>query len=130
MPYFGQEFLELAESRSSQAHQVEAAEARRLSKKLAGPLGLDVALKEHRIEAIVCATNDPAGEIDLQRGDADTRVCSSPAAVAGYPHLTVPMGRVGRLPVGLSFFGAAGSDARLLSFGHVFEGLSAGAFQA
>ena len=52
---------------------------------------------------------------------ADVRVCSTPAAVAGYPHLTVPMGFVDGLPIGLSFFGAAWRDADVLALGHAFE---------
>lgn len=130
MPYFAQEFLEMAEACHTPTHQEEAAKARRLSQMLAGPQGLDVPLRELRLDALICATNDPAGKMDLQRGDANTRVCSSPAAIAGYPHLTVPMGRVGRLPIGLSLIGQAGSDALLLSYGHAFEILRAGAFQA
>jgi len=130
MPYFAQEFLEMAESCHTPTHQEEAAEARRLSKILAGPQGIDIPLRELKLDAFICATNDPAGEWDLQRGDADTRVCSSPAAVAGYPHLTVPMGRVNKLPIGLSFIGTAGSDSRLLAYGHAFEILRTGVFQA
>ena len=120
----------MAESCHTPTHQEEAAEARRLSKILAGPQGIDIPLRELKLDAFICATNDPAGELDLQRGDADTRVCSSPAAVAGYPHLTVPMGRVHKLPVGLSFIGTAGSDSRLLAYGHAFEILRTGVFQA
>ena len=121
MPYFAQEFLEMAESCHTPTHQGEATEARWLSKMLAGPQGLDIPLRELKLDALICATNDPAVEMDLQRGDANTRVCSSPAAVAGYPHLTVPMGRIGKLPIGLSFIGAAGSDDSLLAYGHAFE---------
>jgi amidase len=59
--------------------------------------------------------------MDLATGDTHVRVASTPAAVAGYPHLTVPMGFIDGLPVGLSFMGAAWSVALLLALGHAFE---------
>ena len=70
---------------------------------------------------MICPTNDPVGRIDLAHGDTDERVASTPAAVAGYPHLTVPLGFVDGLPVGFSFMGTAHADTRVLALGHAFE---------
>lgn len=123
MPHFGQEFFERAERLGTPEAIAAGAEARRQASVLAGPQGIDAALKAHQLDALICPTNDPAGKTNLGKGDKDVRCCSTPAAVAGYPHLTVPMGFVGELPVGLSFFGAAWSDALLLSLGYGFEQL-------
>lgn len=119
MPHFGQELFEEAERRAGR--EDEAAEARRLARELAGPQGIGVALRAHRLDALICATNDPATPIRLDEGDRGGRTASTPAAVAGWPHLTVPMGTVQALPVGLSFLGEAWSEARLLALGDVFE---------
>lgn len=119
MPHFGQEFFEEAERRAGR--EGEAAEARRLARELAGPQGIGAALQAHRLDALICATNDPATPIRLNGGDLGGRTASTPAAVAGWPHLTVPMGAVEGLPVGLSFLGEAWSEARLLAWGDAFE---------
>jgi amidase len=119
MPHFGQELFEEAERRMGREN--EAAEARRLARELAGPQGIGAALQAHRLDALICATNDPATPIRLNGGDLGGRTASTPAAVAGWPHLTVPMGAVEGLPVGLSFLGEAWSDARLLALGDAFE---------
>ncbi|MCA1963594.1 MAG: amidase [Prosthecobacter sp.] len=121
MPYFGQEFFEEAERRGTAEAQAEATAARLDAAKLAGPEGLLAALKAHQLDALVCATNDPPGLIDLSRGDTSTRVASTPAAVAGYPHLTLPMGRVDGLPVGFSLIGAPWSEPLLLALGDALE---------
>lgn len=124
MPHFGQEFFEHAEKLGTPEIIVAGEEARRLSKKLAGPEGIDAVLKTHDLDALICPTNDPAGVIDLKKGDEDGRVASTPSAVAGYPHLTVPMGFVDGLPVGFSWMGTANNDARILALGHAFEQLT------
>lgn len=121
MPHFNQEFFIEAESRHTPEHLAKAVELRQLATRLAGPEGIDVALKKDRLDALICPTNDPAGRIDLGLGDANVRVFSTQAAVAGYPHLTVPMGVAEGLPVGLSFIGPAWSEARLLEMGYAFE---------
>lgn len=120
-PHFGQDFLELAEKLGTDDALAMAKEARAEARRLAGLEGIDAALREHQLDALICPTNDPIHKTDLANGDARVRVCSAPAAIAGYPHLTVPMGFVDDLPVGLSFFGAAWSDASLLALGHSFE---------
>lgn len=83
--------------------------------------GIDKLLADHRVVALVAPTSGPAWTVDLVNGDRSVGSSSTLPAVAGYPHLTVPMGQVGGLPVGLSFMGAAGSDAKLLSLGYAFE---------
>jgi amidase len=73
------------------------------------------------LDAIVAPTTGPAWLIDWVTGDHDTGGCSTPAAVAGYPHITVPAGLVDGLPVGMSFFGAAWSEPLLLRLAYGFE---------
>ncbi len=126
MPHFPQDIFEEAERRNTLKITTGAAEARALSRRLSGPEGIDAALATHRLDALICPTNDPAGIIDLKKGDTNTRVASTPAAVAGYPHLTLPMGRADGLPIGLSLVGAAWSEARLLAYAHAFEALNSG----
>lgn len=121
MPHFTQDIFEEAERHSTPEIIAEVVKARAISRLLAGPDGIDAALAAHLLDALICPTNDPAGVIDLKKGDANTRVACGPAAVAGYPHLTLPMGRADGLPIGLSFIGTAWSEARLLAYGHAFE---------
>ncbi len=124
MQHFGQEFFEQAEQLGTPEIIAAGQKARQLAKKLAGPEGIDAALKSHDLDALICPTNDPVGLINLEKGDSNERVASTPAAVAGYPHLTVPLGFVDGLPVGFSFIGTANSDARILALGHAFEQLT------
>ncbi len=121
MPHFGQEFFEQAEKLGTPEIIAAGQEARALAKKLAGPEGIDAALQSHDLDALICPTNDPVGLINLPKGDTNERVASTPAAVAGYPHLTVPLGFVDGLPIGFSFIGTAHVDARILALGHAFE---------
>ncbi len=123
MPHFGQEFFEQADTMGSAHDIATAAEARKAAKQLAGPEGIDAALKEHRLDALICPTNDPIHRTDFTKGDTNGRGCSTPAAVAGYPHLTVPMGFTDDLPLGLSFMGTAWSDEQMLAMGLAFEQL-------
>jgi amidase len=83
--------------------------------------GLDAAFGEHGLDAIVAPTNGPAWLIDFISGDHHPTSFSTPAAVAGYPHLTVPAGFVAGLPVGLSFVGPAWSEPQLLALGYAYE---------
>jgi amidase len=93
------------------------------SRSLSREQGIDGAMREHRLDAIVAPTAGPAGLSDLINGDprgAGWR--SSPlAAVAGYPHVTVPAGHVLGLPVGISFFGGAYQEGTLLNIAFAFE---------
>jgi amidase len=96
--------------------------ARAASFNAAGPNGIDRLLKQYRLVALVGPTMPPAWLIDAVNGDQSAGGgAGSLAAVAGYPHLTVPMGLVRGLPVGLSFIGPKWSEARLLSLGYAYE---------
>ncbi len=97
-------------------------EARATSLRLAGQEGIDAMLAKDHLDVLICPTMPPAWKIDAANGDQIGGAgAGSLAAVAGYPHLTVPMGAVMGLPVGLSFIGPAWSEARLLGFGFAFE---------
>ena len=90
------------------------------AKRLAGAEGIDALIAKDHLDALI-AWSGPTGIVDPVNG---TRVFGPPsglAAVAGYPHLTVPMGYVSGLPVGLSFMGPAWSEAKILSLGYAFE---------
>ncbi|WP_375416564.1 amidase [uncultured Hymenobacter sp.] len=120
MPFFQQEILEMAEKTDGLSSAKYRAA---VQKTVAGARkALDGALQKNQLAAIVGITTGPAGCIDLVNGDYGTGVdFSSPAAMAGYPHLTVPMGQVYGLPVGLSFVGPAYGEARLLALGYGYE---------
>ncbi|WP_340646824.1 amidase [Phenylobacterium sp.] len=91
------------------------------AKRLAGPEGVDRLLADAKVEVLVAQSGGPASVVDRVNGSKWMGSPSSLPAVAGYPHLTVPMGYVEGLPVGLSFIGTAWSEARLLSLGYAFE---------
>jgi amidase len=96
--------------------------ARATSFKAAGPNGIDKLLKDNRVVALVGPTMPPAWKIDAVNGDQSSGGgAGSLAAVAGYPHLTVPMGLVKGLPVGLSFIGPKWSESLLLTLGYAYE---------
>jgi amidase len=88
---------------------------------MAGPEGIDRLLAEHNVTALIAPTAGPAWLIDLENGDSHGPSCTTLPAVSGYPHLTLPMGKVEGLPVGLSFIGTAWSEGNLLRLGHGFE---------
>lgn len=120
MPVFGQDLLVRSQASPSLASpKYRAALAR--CRKLARTQGIDAAVKRHRVAAFVGLTSQPAWVVDPVNGDVTRGGCTALPAVAGYPHLTVPAGFAARLPVGISFFGPAFSDARLLGIGHAFE---------
>jgi len=83
--------------------------------------GIDSAMDKHNLDALIAPTGTPAWMTDLANGDNSGMSCATPAAVAGYPHLTVPAGFVLGLPVGLSFFGRPWSEGELLRLGYAFE---------
>jgi amidase len=118
---FGQETFEQAEATKG-LDDPDYIAARALSYQLAGPGGIDRMLKKHDVVALVGPTMPPAWPIDAVNGDQISGGgAGSLAAVAGYPHLTVPMGTVKGLPVGLSFIGAKWSDGLILSLGYDYE---------
>ena len=78
-------------------------------------------MAKHRLDAIVAPTGNPAWPTDLVNGDHFTGSSSTPAAVAGYPSVSVPMGYAWGLPVNLSFFGRAWSEPTLIRLAYAFE---------
>lgn len=120
MPFFQQEILELAEGKGD-LQSGEYLEALDRSLKGAREEGIDRVMDEHQLDAIVAPTGGPAWVTDLVLGDRHGGGSSSPAARAGYPNVTVPMGVVHGLPVGLSFFGRAWSEPALLGLAYAYE---------
>jgi amidase len=121
MPLFGQELFERAE-KSKGLDDPAYKKARQVSFTAAGPNGIDKLLKDNNVVALVGPTAGPAWKIDVALGDQFSEGgAGSLAAVAGYPHLTVPMGLVKGLPVGLSFMGPKWSEALLLNLGYAYE---------
>lgn len=121
MGLFGQDIFEKAQATAGLADPAYI-KARDTSLRLAGAEGIDRMLAEARVDVLVAPTAAPAWFIDPVNADQSPGGgAGSLAAVAGYPHLTVPMGGVRGLPVGLSFIGPAWSDARLLALGFAFE---------
>jgi amidase len=82
---------------------------------------IDGLLQEHKLDALIAPTRAPAWSIDKINGDPDTGGTSTYAAIAGYPHISVPMGFVHHLPVGLSFLGTAFAEVELIRIAHVYE---------
>jgi amidase len=120
MPWFGQELFERAEAKGG-LDSKEYLEALATCARYAKAEGIDAVLAEHRLDALVAPTGGPAWLTDFINGDHYGGSFSTPAAVAGYPHLTVPAGFVHGLPVGLSFVGPAFSEPLLIGLGHAFE---------
>jgi amidase len=120
MPWFDQEIFEEAEKKGDLNEQ-EYLDALKESKRLAGKDGIDAALKEHNLDAIFAPTNGPAWTIDWVNGDHFGGGTSSPAAISGYPNITVPAGNIHGLPVGISFFAEAWSEPKLLKIAYAFE---------
>jgi amidase len=119
-PLFAQEIFE-ASAKAPALTDPAYIRAREEIRRLTGPEGLDKLLVDNRLDALIAPTTSPAWRIDVVIGDQFQRSASGLAAMAGYPHLTVPMAQVDHLPVGLSFIGPAWSEARLLGFGYAFE---------
>ena len=121
MALFGQETFEQAQKTKGLSDPAYL-KARRVSFAAAGPNGIDKMIRTHRLDALVGPTMPAAWKIDAVHGDQISGGgAGSLAAVAGYPHLTVPMGQVKGLPVGLSFIGGKWDDARILSLGFAYE---------
>jgi amidase len=125
MPLFDQELLRQAEAKGPLTEKAYK-DARTACLKATRSNGIDAVLAEHKLDAMVSLTSGPAWLIDTVNGDSDTGGCSSPAAIAGYPHITVPAGLFRGLPIGLSFFGAAFSEPTLIKLGSGFEAVAHG----
>ena len=120
MPWFGQEIFERAVKKgplTDPVYRKALARCRQLSR----GLGIDAVMSRLRLDALIAITAGPTWPTDLVNGDRYTGGATSPAAVAGYPHVTVPAGWVHGLPIGLSFFGRAWSEGTLLGMAYDFE---------
>ncbi len=129
MTLFGQDYFEGAE-KTKGIEDPAYKKARETSFRAAGPNGIDRMLKQYDVVALIGPTASPAWKIDAVNGDMfGGGGAGDLPAVAGYPHLTVPMALVKGMPVGLSFIGPKWSEARLLQLGYAFE-QARGAFPA
>jgi amidase len=120
MPWFDQDQFLKAEARgplSSKAYRDVLAKLNRASK----PDGIDRVMVDHRLDALVAPTDSPAWPIDYVLGDHALSSSSSPAAIAGYPHITVPAGQIHGLPAGVSFFGSPRTEVKLIRYAYAFE---------
>lgn len=117
---FGQDLFERAQATGGLTEPAYV-EARAKSLRAAGPDGIDRMMAEHRVVALIAPTTSRAWTNDPKDDDDMKGSASRLAAVAGYPHLTVPMGLDRGMPVGLSFLGGQWDDARILSLGYAYE---------
>ncbi len=120
MPYFGQELFVRAQAKGG-LDSKEYLDALAANHRLSRVEGIDRALAEHQLDALIAPTGQPAWLTDFVKGDASGGGFSQPAAVAGYPHITVPAAFVQGLPVGISFVGTAWSEAKLVAIAFAFE---------
>ena len=121
MPFFGQEILVQSEAKgplTEKAYLDALERCRRTSR----TEGIDATMEKYRLDALVAPTTGPAKLIDLVNGDpGGGGSFSGPAAVSGYPHITVPAGYAHGLPVGISFVGRAWSEPTLFKLAYAFE---------
>jgi amidase len=120
LPFFGQDLFEDAEKKgplTTPEYRTNLANCQRW----AGPEGIDAVMEKHRLDALVAPMTGPAWPTDHLNGDHVLGASSTIAAVAGYPHVVVPAGDVSGLPVDISFFGRAWSEATLIRLAYAFE---------
>ncbi len=122
MPYYGQEHMMTALEKPSLSDK-KYREALAKNHEYARTKGLDSAMRKHKLDAIIMPSGGPAWMIDLINGDSSNwdMESTSPAAVAGYPHITVPAGYIFGLPVGISFVAKAWQEPTLIKFAYAFE---------
>ncbi|MGW5449490.1 amidase family protein [Streptomyces asiaticus] len=99
----------------------EYREALATNRRLSRAEGIDAVLRRFRLDALVMPTTGPPAKIDLVRGDSYGGGASTPAALAGYPAISVPAGFASGLPVGLTFMGTAWSEPTLLRLAYAYE---------
>src|SRR5215208_1039956 len=120
MRWFGQEIMIQAQAKgplTEKKYRDELAKNLRMSR----TEGIDTTMNKYNLDAIVAPTGGPAWPTDLISGDHFTGASSTPAAVAGYPNINVPAGFAHNLPIGISFFGRAFSEARLVKLAYAYE---------
>jgi amidase len=120
MPYFGQELFVRAEAKGPLT-EPEYRAASTLCRRLARDEGINAVMTKYQLDALVVPAVGPAWVTDLLNGDRITGGGTTPAAVAGYPSITVPAGWVGELPVGMLFMGRAWSESRLIGLAFAYE---------
>ncbi len=120
MPFFGQDLFVKAQEKGPLTSP-KYLQALRKNHLLSRTQGIDFVMNKNRLDALVAPTGGPAWPTDWINGDHFTGGYSSASAVAGYPHITVPAGFVFGLPVGISFFGTAWSEPKLLKIAYAFE---------
>src|SRR5262249_37754549 len=120
MPYFGQDLLIKAQAKGPLTEKAYL-EALSKNQQMSRKDGIDFIMDKEKLDAMVAPTGGPAWPTDWVNGDHFGGVYSTASAVAGSPHITVPGGYVFGLPVGLSFFGRAWSEANLIKFAFAFE---------
>ncbi|MFQ5702703.1 MAG: amidase [Gemmatimonadales bacterium] len=120
MPFFGQEIMTMAQEKGPLTDPAYAT-ALEKSRRLTRSEGIDAVMARHNLDALIAPTGSPAWTIDLINGDHFLGSSSSPAAVSGYPNITVPAGEAFGLPIGISFFGREFSEPKLLRLAYAFE---------
>jgi len=120
LKWFGQEIFESAE-KTNGLEEPAYLEALAKVKKLTREKGIDLLMDQHQLDALIAPTNGPAWTIDWVNGDHFGGGSSEPAAISGYPNITVPAGYVHGLPVGISFFGRAWSEGTLIKLAFAYE---------
>jgi len=118
--YFDQKIIEMAQEKGD-LESAEYKEALATMLKATREQGIDLIMEKHMLDAIMAPTGSPAWKTDLVNGDNFMGGSSSFAAIAGYPAITVPMGFINELPVGVSFFGRAWSEPLLLEIAYAYE---------
>ena len=120
MPYFAQEIFEQAAKKGSLSDAAYR-KALKTCRDLSRTKGLDATFAKHRLDALVAPTQGPPALIDLVNGDPSGGSSTTPCAVAGYPAITVPMGYVRGLPVGITFMGRAFAESRIIGYAYAYE---------
>ncbi|MBK1896527.1 amidase [Chryseobacterium paridis] len=120
LQYFGQEFLELS-AKSKGTNDEEYAKAVKMAKEGSQEKGIDFVMKKYNLDAIIAPTTTEAWKTDLKNGDHYTFGSADAAAIAGYPSITLPMGYIDDLPVGISFFAEKWQEGKLITMAYTFE---------
>lgn len=123
LKHFGQQYLEMALEKGD-LFSPEYIEALSSMLKGAREEGIDRVMDEYELDAIIAPTGSPAWKTDWINGDSFHLGSSSPAARAGYPNITVPMGYISELPVGISFFGRSWSEPVLIEIAFAYENIT------